>query len=122
MKKAGGGSIINCGSVGGIVPWQGGGAYCTSKAGLITLTKVLAIEYGQWSVRVNAVSPGSIMTPHLKDVIDRYDNYDKMRDKSLFKRLGRPEEVAKAVLFLASDEASFITGANLLVDGGYVLQ
>lgn len=118
MRKAGGGSIINCGSVGGITAWHGGAAYCTAKGGILALTKVLAIEYGPWNIRVNTVSPGSIMTPRLKTVIERYHIYEKLCSKSVFHRVGKPEEVANAVLFLASDEASFVTGANLIVDGG----
>jgi NAD(P)-dependent dehydrogenase (short-subunit alcohol dehydrogenase family) len=121
MRKSGRGSIINCSSVGAIMAWRGGAAYCASKGGLLTLTKVLAIEYGPWNIRVNAVSPASIMAPHqLKAVIERDDIYDKLISKSVFQRMGKPEEVASAVLFLASDEASFVTGTNLVVDGGYL--
>ena len=120
IRKVGGGSIINCGSVGGIMAWRGGAAYCAAKGGLLTLTKVLAIEYGPWNIRVNTVSPGAIMTPHLKAVIERDDIYEKLLSKSVFHRVGKPEEIANAVLFLASDEASFVTGANLVVDGGYL--
>ena len=118
MKKGGGGSIINCGSVGGIRAWRGGAAYCSAKGGLLALTKVLAIEYGPWNIRVNTVSPGAIMTPHLEAVIEHDNIYEKLLSGSVFHRVGKPEEVANAVLFLASDEASFITGVNLVVDGG----
>ena len=120
MRKSGGGSIINCSSVGAIMAWRGGAAYCAAKGGLLTLTKVLAIEYGPWNIRVNAVSPASIMVPYFKALIERDDIYDKLISKSVFQRMGKPEEVASAVLFLASDEASFVTGTNLVVDGGYL--
>ena len=120
MRKSGTGSIINCGSVGAIMPWRRGAAYCASKGGLLTLTKVLAIEYGPWNIRVNAVSPASITVPYFKALIERDDIYDKFISKSAFRRMGKPEEVASAVLFLASDEASFVTGTNLVVDGGYL--
>lgn len=120
MRKSGGGSIINCSSVGAIMAWRGGAAYCAAKGGLLTLTKVLAIEYGPWNIRVNAVSPASIMVPSFKASIERDNLYDKFVSKSAFRRMGKPEEVASAVLFLASDEASFVTGTNLVVDGGYL--
>jgi NAD(P)-dependent dehydrogenase (short-subunit alcohol dehydrogenase family) len=120
MRKSGGGSIINCSSVGAIMPWRGGAAYCASKGGLLTLTKVLAIEYGPWNIRVNAVSPASIIVPSFKASIERNNLYDKFISKSAFRRMGQPEEVASAVLFLATDEASFVTGTNLIVDGGYL--
>jgi NAD(P)-dependent dehydrogenase (short-subunit alcohol dehydrogenase family) len=120
MRKSGGGSIINCSSVGAIMAWRGGAAYCAAKGGLLTLSKVLAIEYGPWNIRVNAISPGSIIVPYFKALIEREDIYDKFISKSVFQRLGKPEEVASAVLFLASDEASFVTGTNLVVDGGYL--
>lgn len=120
MKQAGGGAIINLGSVGAVTPWAEGAAYCASKAGVLALTKVLAIEYGPWNIRVNAISPGAIMTPNLTKAVEHFHHYDKLCAKSVFHRVGEPEEVANAAVFLASDEASFITAANLLVDGGYV--
>lgn len=120
MKKAGGGVIINLGSVGAVTPWAEGGAYCAAKAGVIALTKVLAIEFGPSNVRVNVISPGAIMTPNLENAIKHFNHYDKLCAKSVFNRVGEPEEVANAVIFLASPEASFITAANLFVDGGYL--
>jgi len=120
MKEAGGGAIINLGSVGAIIPWAEGAAYCAAKAGVLALTKALAIEYGPWNIRVNALSPGAIMTPNLKRAIEHFGHYEKLCSKSVFHRVGQPEEVASAVLFLASDEASFVTAANLFVDGGYL--
>jgi len=120
MRQAGGGAIINLGSVGAVMAWAEGAAYCAAKAGVIALTKALAIEYGSWNIRVNTVSPGAIMTPNLKRAVEHFHHYDKLCAKSVFGRVGRPEEVANAVVFLASDEASFITSANLFVDGGYL--
>ncbi len=120
IKQAGGGAIINLGSVGATMPWAEGAAYCAAKSGVVALTKVLAIEYGPWNIRVNTISPGAIMTPNLKRAIEHFHHYDKLCAKSVFHRVGQPEEIANAALFLASGEASFVTAANLLVDGGYL--
>jgi NAD(P)-dependent dehydrogenase (short-subunit alcohol dehydrogenase family) len=120
MRKAGGGSIINCGSVGGIMAWAGGAAYCAAKGGVLQLTKALAIEYGPWRIRVNTLSPGAIMTPNLQAAIDRSGHLERLKQKSVFQRVGEPEEIAAAAAFLASDDASFVTAANLVVDGGYL--
>jgi NAD(P)-dependent dehydrogenase (short-subunit alcohol dehydrogenase family) len=120
MKKAGGGVIINLGSVGAVMPWAEGGAYCAAKAGVIAITKVLAIEFGPSNIRVNAISPGAINTPNLRRAVEYFHHYDKLCAKSVFNRVGEPEEIANAAVFLASAEASFITATNLFVDGGYL--
>ncbi len=120
IRKAGGGSIINCSSVGAITPWERGAAYCAAKSGVLALTKVLAIEYGPWKIRVNTLSPGAIMTPNLQMSIERNQHYDKLLQKCAFHRVGEPEEIAAAAAFLASDEASFVTASNLVVDGGWL--
>jgi len=116
MKKDGG-SIINCASILGTVGQSETAAYTSSKAGVVNLTRTLAAEFAPEGIRVNAVSPGYIETPMLEGI----DEETKQHLTSLHPigRMGKPEEVAKAVTFLASDDASFITGANLLVDGGY---
>ncbi len=120
IKRAGGGAIINLGSVGAVMAWAEGAAYCAAKAGVIALTKVLAIEYGPWNIRVNTISPGAIMTPNLRRAIEHFHHYDNLCAKSALNRVGKPEEIANAAVFLASEEASFITAANLFVDGGYL--
>ncbi len=120
MRDAGGGSIINCASVGAITPWQGGAAYCAAKSGVLALTKVLAIEYGPWNIRVNALSPGAIMTDNLRAAIERNKSREKLCAKSVLHRIGEPDEIAAAAVFLASDEASFVTTTNLVVDGGWL--
>jgi len=120
IRQAGGGAIINLGSVGAMMPWAEGAAYCAAKGGVITLTKVMAIEYGPWKIRVNAISPGAIMTPNLQHAIEHFGHQDKLNAKSVLHRVGQPEEIANAAVFLASDEASFVTSANLVVDGGYL--
>jgi NAD(P)-dependent dehydrogenase (short-subunit alcohol dehydrogenase family) len=120
IRDAGGGAIINLGSVGAITPWADGAAYCAAKGGVITLTKAMAIEFGPWKIRVNAISPGAIMTPNLQNAINRFGHYEKLCAKSPLHRVGQPEEIAAAALFLASEEASFVTSANFFVDGGYL--
>lgn len=120
MRKAGGGSIINCASVGAITPWKGGAAYCSAKAGVLALTKVLAMEYGPWNIRVNTLSPGAIMTPNVEASIKRNKHYDRLCAKSTLHRVGEPEEIAAGAVFLASQDASFVTASNLVVDGGWL--
>ena len=112
------GTIINVASEFGLRAAVERGAYCASKAGLINLTRVLALELAEFNIRVNALAPGVIKTP----MSWRYWNDPELLKKSESKipigRLGTPEEVASAVLFLASDLSSYITGQTLLVDGG----
>ena len=120
IRKAGGGVIINTASVGGIMAWGNGAAYCASKSGVLALTKVLAIEYGPWNIRVNTITPGAILTPNLERVMKREGVYESLCSKSVFHRVGTPEEVANVAVFLASGESSFVTAANMVVDGGYL--
>lgn len=117
MKKNGGGSIVNMASILGHVGQAQTAAYTASKGGVVNLTRALAVEYASENIRVNAIGPGYIDTP----LLDQLDEDMKNHLISLHPlgRLGTSEEVANATLFLASDEASFVTGANLMVDGGY---
>lgn len=120
MRSQGSGVIVNCGSIHSHVGKSGVTAYAAAKGGVKLLTQTLAIEYGSQNIRVNAVCPGYIDTPLLKDIPD-----DKKRELIALHplgRLGRAEEVANVVMFLASDDASFVTGASILVDGGYTAQ
>ncbi|MBV8325065.1 SDR family NAD(P)-dependent oxidoreductase [Chryseobacterium sp.] len=118
-----GGAVINMGSIMSQVAEFGIGGYASSKHGLVGLTKVAALENGTHNIRVNAIGPGYIETPLLMDNAAQSEEYRSyMESKHAMKRLGKPEEIAKAVLFLASDDASFCTGAYLPVDGGYLLQ
>jgi len=118
MIKQGGGSIVNLASVAAHTPQIYSGAYSPSKAGVLLLTKIMAVEWAKHNIRVNAVSPGPIRTP-MTDSIYNTEKLRKGRARSIpLNRFGDPEEVAKAIVFLASDEASYITGHALAIDGG----
>lgn len=122
MLDNGSGSIVNISSILGHVGFTEAPAYVASKHGLLGLTKTAAIEYAPQGIRVNAVCPGFIETPMLEDAGITTDEEAKQQLISLHPagRLGKPREVADAIVWLASDEASFVTGHPLLVDGGYV--
>jgi NAD(P)-dependent dehydrogenase (short-subunit alcohol dehydrogenase family) len=119
MLKQGGGAIVNTASVGGLVGTAMISAYVASKHGVVGLTKTAALEYAKAGIRVNAVCPGVILTPmvqHLPELIEAFTAAEPIG------RLGKPEEIAEAVVWLCSDAASFVTGHAMAVDGGYVAQ
>jgi len=120
MVAAGGGNIIHIASQLGRVGAPARAAYCASKGAIIQLAKAMAIDHAAQNIRVNALSPGAIETRRL---VLRFGDMETARrlsgPKHLLNRLGQPEEIAQAALFLASDAASFMTGADMLVDGGY---
>jgi NAD(P)-dependent dehydrogenase (short-subunit alcohol dehydrogenase family) len=120
MIAAGGGSIIHIASQLGRVAAPQRVAYCSTKGAVIQLAKAMAVDHASDNVRVNALSPGAVAT---RRMLHRYGDMDEARrtagPKHLLNRLGEPDEIAQAALFLASDGASFMTGADLLVDGGY---
>ncbi len=123
MLKVGGGAIVNIASVEGVMGAAGHAAYVTGKSALFGLTRSMAIDFGTRGIRVNAVSPG-IIDAGRPDVVRLKQNPAVMRfwrDMTVLDRMGQPEEVAAAVLFLASDEASYVTGQNLCVDGGWTI-
>jgi NAD(P)-dependent dehydrogenase (short-subunit alcohol dehydrogenase family) len=121
MLKKGGGAIVNMASILGAVGAANSPAYVAAKHGVVGLTKTSAIEYAQQNIRVNAVGPGYIMTPMLSNNLSD-DMLKFIETLHPIKRLGKPEEVAELVLFLSSDQSSFITGAYYPVDGGYLAQ
>ena len=120
MKSQAAGAIVNIASIGGTVPTVGAGAYCASKAGILALTRQTALEWGSLGVRTNAVSPGYMQTPM---TADRYAVSGLKEQRAAMVPLGRiayPEDIAGAVVFLLSDEASYINGHEIVVDGGFV--
>lgn len=118
MIKQGGGVIVNVASAGGIRPARGIGLYCLSKAGVIMLTRILAAELGDYNIRVNAVAPGVVQT-RFSEALWQNETFMKEQMKFMpIKRIAQPEEVARAVLFLASDASAYITGHVLVLDGG----
>lgn len=121
MRKQGGGSIVNIGSVMSQVTDMGIASYVSSKHGVVGLTKAAALENGTENIRVNIIGPGYIETPILMDNAGS-GAAEYLKSKTAMKRLGKPEEIAKTFLFLASDDASYCTGAYLPVDGGYLIQ
>jgi cyclopentanol dehydrogenase len=117
MRGRGGGSIINISSIYGIIGSPGSAAYRGTKGAVRLLTKAAAVQYAPDKIRVNSVHPGVILTP-MVDVVPRSE-LQPLIDLAPMKRAAQPEEVGWCVVFLASDEASFVTGAELVVDGGY---
>ncbi len=116
------GSIVNLASVEGLEGLAGALPYNASKGGVVLMTKTMALDYGTQGIRVNCLCPGLIDTPLtqiLRDTPALEDVRDQMRKFHAMERFGRPEEVAAAALFLASDDASFVTGSSLVVDGGW---
>jgi 3-oxoacyl-[acyl-carrier protein] reductase len=122
MIKNGGGAIVNTASIAGLVGLRNSSAYCAAKAGVIAMTRVAALEYGRYNIRVNAICPGAIDTP----MVSRVQGGGAMSERAINRistlgRIGKPEEIAKMALFLASDDSSFATGAPFIVDGGWTV-
>jgi NAD(P)-dependent dehydrogenase (short-subunit alcohol dehydrogenase family) len=124
MKRTGGGAIVNLSSISAFVAQPSFVTYSATKAALLQMTRNMAMDLAQFNIRVNCVCPGAILTrasaAYMKRVhLTLEDFIAQEAPKNLLGRIGQPQEVAYAILFLASDEASFITGAHLMVDGGY---
>ena len=118
LKRAGGGAIVNFSSVQGMEGRQGFTAYSASKFGIRGLTKSAAIELGPHNIRVNAVVPGPTKTKMIERPGWKDEDYDRMYGKYPLSRMANAEEIARMVLFLASDQSSFCTGGDYVVDGG----
>lgn len=117
MQKVGGGSVINISSIGGIVGMAGSSPYTAAKGALRSLSKSAAVEYGKDKIRVNSVHPGIIVTPMTAPSMEDAMPYYKMHTQLPY--FGDPEDVAHGVVFLASEESRFMTGAELVIDGGW---
>lgn len=120
MTKSGGGSIVNMSSISWIIPATGLPAYVTAKAGIVGLTRSLSREFGSANIRVNSVSPGAIMTERQRRLWMTPDYLAEVMGNQALKRELLPEDVARLVLFLASDDSSGITGQNFIIDAGWV--
>ena len=123
MLGRGSGVIINTASIGGILGIRDRLAYCTTKFAVVGLTKAMALDHAAAGIRINCVCPGRIETPFVTARVREYPDpeaaYREMSATQALGRMGRPEEVAAAVLYLASDEAAFITGTAFILDGGW---
>jgi NAD(P)-dependent dehydrogenase (short-subunit alcohol dehydrogenase family) len=117
------GNIINMASIGGVVGIRDRLAYCTTKFAVVGLTKSMALDHAEQGIRVNCICPGRVETPfvsaRLKEYPDPEKAYREMAATQALGRMARPEEIAHAALYLASDESSFITGTAFLIDGGW---
>lgn len=124
MRKQGSGAIVNCSSIGGILGGAQRGTYHAAKHGVIGLTKSAALEYAAQGIRINTICPGFIHTPMADQMIEsgQKEALDAMLQTVPVGRLGRPEEIASAVLWLCSNGASLVVGHTLVVDGGYSIQ
>lgn len=117
LKQGDGGAIVNTASIAGLVGLATSAHYVATKHGVVGLTKSAAIEYAEVGIRVNCVNPGYIKTPMTKETMD--ERHDEIIAKVPVRRLGVPEEIAEAVVWMCSDKASFMTGASHVIDGGY---
>jgi NAD(P)-dependent dehydrogenase (short-subunit alcohol dehydrogenase family) len=122
MIERGGGCIINTASVWGLVGGRAAAAYCASKGAVVLLTRAMALDHAGQDIRVNCICPGSVDTPMLRGEMEALGGVEKARPvfaaKHALNRIATPEEVARAALYLASDDSSFVTGTSLVVDGG----
>ncbi|KQL53970.1 short-chain dehydrogenase [Heyndrickxia shackletonii] len=119
MKKAGGGSIVNISSIGGLVGMAGTSPYTAAKGALRVLSKSAAVEYGKDKIRVNSVHPGIIVTPMTLPTMEEGGALPYYKAYTQLPYFGEPEDIAYGVLFLASDESRFMTGSELVIDGGW---
>jgi NAD(P)-dependent dehydrogenase (short-subunit alcohol dehydrogenase family) len=123
MIGAGAGSIVNLASIGGIVGVRDRFAYCATKFAIVGMTKCMALDHAGSGVRINCICPGRVETDWVKSRIAEYPDpvkaYEQMKSTQAIGRMGEPNEIAAAALYLASDEAAFVTGSSLIIDGGW---
>jgi glucose 1-dehydrogenase len=120
MRDNGGGSIVNVSSIHEDVPFPGFAAYCAAKGGLRMLMRDAAVELAQYGIRVNNVAPGAIATPINEETLEDPEKVQRLKQLIPLQRVGKPEEVAEVVAFLASDRSRYVTGSTYYVDGGMV--
>jgi NAD(P)-dependent dehydrogenase (short-subunit alcohol dehydrogenase family) len=119
MTARGGGSIVNVASVAALVGLKNRAAYCASKGAVVAFTRALAIDHVADGIRVNAVCPGTVDSPWVRRLVeDAGDSLEGLRARQPMGRLGEPREIAESILYLASDQAAFVTGTALVIDGG----
>lgn len=122
MLKQGQGKIVNVASIAGLVGFENIGPYCASKGGIIALTKEMALEYAKNKINVNCIAPGVIKTAMTKDMLSDPKTRESFEIATPYPRLGEPEDIAFAALYLSSEESDFITGEILVVDGGWTIK
>ncbi len=123
LAQGNGGSIVNTASTGALAAVPGNSAYISSKHAVLGLTRTAALEYAQWGIRINAICPHVIRTPLVEKGFEAQPELEHLVGATTpIGRLGEPEEVAGAVLWLCSDEASFVLGSPMLIDGGFLAQ
>lgn len=120
MLKQGKGKIVNTASIAGLVAFDQLGPYCASKGGIIALTREMAVEYAPKKINVNCIAPGVIKTAMTKDMLNDPATVKGFTALTPYPRLGEPEDIAMAAVYLASDESDFVTGNILVVDGGWI--
>jgi len=122
MLERGAGTFVNIASIAGLVAQAGGAAYTTSKHGVIGLTRQIAADYGQRGIRANAICPGSVDTDLARDFLDGAPEVMQVVESVPAGRIGKPEEIAELATYLASDSASFVHGAAMVIDGGWTIR
>jgi NAD(P)-dependent dehydrogenase (short-subunit alcohol dehydrogenase family) len=119
MRRARGGSIVNVASIAGIVGLRNRAAYCASKGAVVALTRALALDHVSEGIRINCVCPGTVDSPWVHRLLDEAgEDLAALVARQPMGRLATPDEIAKAIVYLASDDASFVTGSALIIDGG----
>lgn len=119
MKDNGGGKIVNIASINGVVGFYERAAYCSSKAGIVNLTRVLAIDWAEYGINVNAVGPNYLLTPLTEKLFANDEFREDVLYRTPIKKIGTPEDVVGAVVYLASPASNFVTGHTVMVDGGW---